>query len=124
MGKDLKSLEKKEENGDVTAQIELGHMYLSGEKDVTPDFKEAFKWHRKAAEQEDAEGQYLLGYMYQYVDGWWQPSRWEIDNDEAMKWHLKAADQGHARSQLSLGWMYKNGNGVPKDNKEAFNWIR
>ena len=124
MGKDCKSLETKAENGDVTAQIELGHMYLNGEKDVTPDFKEAFKWYRKAAEQEDAEGQYCLGYMYQCVDGWWQPSRREIDYDEAMKWYLKAADQGYAPSQLFLGWMYKNGDGVPKGNKEAFNWIR
>ena len=39
MGKDLKSLETKAENGDVTAQIELGHMYLNGEKDVTPDLR-------------------------------------------------------------------------------------
>ena len=36
----------------------------------------------------------------------------------------KAAEQGYALAQYSLGWMYANGQGVPKDNKEAVKWYR
>ena len=51
------------EDGDITAQHNLGIMYENG-KGVRKDFDEAARWYRKAAEQGDAESQYDLGFMY------------------------------------------------------------
>ena len=45
------------------------------------------------------------------------------DNVEAVKWYRKAADQGLADAQNNLGYMYANGQGVAKDEKEAYKWL-
>lgn len=34
-----------------------------------------------------------------------------------------AADQGHAPAQLSLGFCYDKGEGVPKNDVEAYKWF-
>ena len=36
---------------------------------------------------------------------------------------LKAAEQGDARAQNMLGAMYHDGDGVPKDDVEAYAWL-
>ncbi len=51
------------EQGDASAQYNLGLMYDSGEG-VPEDDKEAAKWYRRAAEQEDADAQTNLALMY------------------------------------------------------------
>ncbi len=53
------------EQGDASAQNNLGHMYRTGQG-VAQDYAEAVKWWRKAAEQGDAKAQYNLGHMYSY----------------------------------------------------------
>ena len=40
-----------------------------------------------------------------------------------MKWYRKAAEQGNAQAQFSLGGMYFCGEGVPKDDTEAYVWV-
>ena len=61
--KDLKSLKALVEKGDAKAQTNLGVMYYNGHG-VEQDFKEAFKWWQKAADQRFAIAQYNLGVMY------------------------------------------------------------
>ena len=39
-------------------------------------------------------------------------------------WIRRAADQGHEESQTLLGKAYYNGEGVPKDDVQAFRWLR
>ena len=51
------------EQGDASAQSNLGLMYDLGEG-VPQDDKQAVKWYRLAAEQGDAEAQFNLGVMY------------------------------------------------------------
>ena len=51
------------EQGNVTAQYNLGHMYEKG-KGVSQDYKEAFKWFRLSAEQGDVDAQLKLGVSY------------------------------------------------------------
>jgi TPR repeat protein len=51
------------EQGDVSAQINLGLMYDNGQG-VIQDYKNAVKWYRLAAEQGDAFAQNNLGLMY------------------------------------------------------------
>ena len=51
------------EQGDASAQHNLGWMYENGEG-VPQDYAEAVKWWRLAAEQGNAHGQNNLGWMY------------------------------------------------------------
>ena len=44
------------------------------------------------------------------------------DYAEAVKWFRKAAEQGFAEAQICLGACYCNGNGVVKDETEAYKW--
>jgi TPR repeat protein len=71
-----------------------------------------------AAEQEDAEAQFNLGFMYANAKGTAQ------DDVEAIKWYLKAAEQGHAVAQTNLGLMYAKGRAVTQDCVEALKWYR
>ena len=74
------------------------------------------KWFRKAAEQGDADGQALLGFLYEIGLGVPQ------EDAEAVKWYRLAAEQGDATAQYNLGVMYANGQGVPWDNVLAHMW--
>ena len=51
------------EQGNVTAQYNLGHMYEKG-KGVPQDYKEAVRLYRLAAEQGDLDAQLKLGVSY------------------------------------------------------------
>ena len=72
----------------------------------------------KAAEQGDANAQFLLGYMYEVGDG--VPE----DDTEAVKWFRKAAEQGHDAAQYNLARMYASGDGTQKNDTEAVKWCR
>jgi TPR repeat protein len=45
------------------------------------------------------------------------------DFSNAANWCLKAAKQGRSRAQVMLGRIYGKGEGVPRDNAEAFAWL-
>lgn len=114
---------KAAEQGDVSAQYDLGGCLMNGRGGVGKDLVEAAMWlqkaadqghvrakHRldvvadiKAAERGDADAQYELGWCF--MDG---EHVWE-DPAEAMKWYRKAAEQGHADAQFSLGECFMNG---------------
>ena len=53
-------LKARAEQGDADAQNDLGVMYMDGHG-VEPDYDEALKWWRKAAEQGHAGSQHSLG---------------------------------------------------------------
>ena len=78
----------------------------------------AVQWFRKAADQGNAGGQFMLGNMYDNGQG--VPQDYVL----AMQWYRKAADQGDAMAQNNLGNMYDNGQGVPKDYALAVQWYR
>ena len=59
----LALLGKVAENGSAEVQRKLGQMYYSGWV-LAPDYAEAAKWFRKAAEQGDTDAQYRLGICY------------------------------------------------------------
>ena len=103
------------EQGDPTAQYNLGAMYHIGEG-VLQDYKEALKWYRMSADQGIASAQFNLGLMYSNGEGVPQ------DYKEALKWYRMSAEQGNAKAQFNLGLMYSNGNGVPQDDVYAHMW--
>lgn len=105
---------------------DLGDMYysppspddISQGKGVSPDYREAFKWYRLAAELKGIHiDQFRLGLMYYNGEGVPKNDR------EAIKWFRKAAEQGHASAQHNMGYMYYNGYGVTKNHVRAYAWM-
>lgn len=94
--KDLKSLKALAEVGDARAQGQLARNYTYG-KGVKQNYVEALKWARKAATQENSDGQFVVGRSYHLGNAVEKSSR------EAAKWYRKAAEQGHAYAQNNLG---------------------
>ena len=71
----------------------------------------------KAAEQGDAEAQFILGvYYYEGKGG-------VVDKEEAVKCFLKAAEQGYSEAQFALGMCYDKGEGVVGDVVVAYKWF-
>jgi len=134
------------EQGNVSAQYNLGYMYGKG-MGVTQDFAKSAKWYRKSAEQGFAAAQYELGLIYKNtgernlrlkvekiqnsaVDRQWTMEDTEalklahnghrIDGIEAQKLFKLAADQGHPKAQYELGLRYK----VQNKSKEGLELFR
>jgi len=104
------------EQGNATAQTNLGFMYDFGEG-VPENDAEAVKWYRLAAEQGDVTAQFNLGVTY-------DNGRGVPENDaEAVKWYRLAAEQGYDLAQFNLGAMYDNGEGVPQNDIRAYVWL-
>ena len=59
---------------------------------VVQDYKEAFVWYRKAAEQGTSSAQFALGTMYEYGNGV------ITDNVYAHMWYNIAASNGNIKS--------------------------
>ena len=74
------------EQGDASAQYNLGLMYRNG-KGVPEDDKQAVKWYRLAAEQGFTNAQYNLGVMYANGSGVSE------DDKQAVKWYRLASEQ-------------------------------
>lgn len=103
------------QDGDATAQNELGERYFYG-NGVEANMEEAAKWFLKAALQgntaaEGSYGQFLL----------WGVGL-EKNEVEAEKWLLKAARKGDRYAQNDLAFMYYYGWGIPEDYAKAFKW--
>ena len=111
----LKEMQPLAEQGDATAQFNLGVMYNFGQG-VPQDYQEAVRWYRLAAEQGYAHAQFNLGSMYANGQGVLQ------DYGEAAHWYRLAADQSVATAQINLAVLYGDGLGVLKDYVRAHMW--
>ncbi len=78
---------------------------------------EFIKWLRKAAEQEEPNAQFELGYAYVSGDGV------QKQIDEAVKWFRRSAEHGSPRGQGALGTAYANGDAGVRDLVEAYKWF-
>ena len=133
--------------GSTNAQINLAEMYRYGvEGVVNEDLKEAFKWYKMAADEDDGchEGDTfrrwfagtmkilgnalggtkltalkLLSKYYREGDcpeGQPQPAK-------AIYYLTRAAELGDVEAQLELGQTYLTGNGTSKDVAKARRWL-
>ncbi len=109
------TLEEKADQGDADAQNLLGLRALAAK---TPNYTNAFRWFRLAAEKNLPIAAHNLGGLYFRGSG--IPQNFK----EALKWYQKAAEAGFAPSQSFLGWMYANGKGVEESDVEALKWYR
>ena len=82
------------------------------------DYRDAFQWYTKAAEQNHKDAQFSIGLCYDFGDG--------VTKDKylAVEWYKKAADQNHPTAQYNLGSSYENGEGVEKDFSKAIEWYK
>ncbi|MDC0588606.1 sel1 repeat family protein, partial [Porticoccaceae bacterium] len=88
----VKWYRKAADQGDASAQFNLGIMYANGEG-VPENDSEAVKWYRKAADQGDTSAQSNLGYMYARGKGvpensiraylWWSMAKTQGRDDAA-----------------------------------------
>ena len=101
------------QSGDVWSQEILGGMYYK-----TENYKEAFKWTKKAAEQGFAPAQLKLGLLYETGKG-------TLPNyKEAIKWYKKSAVQGNIDAQNNMGLMYEMGMGVLQNYQVSASWYK
>lgn len=83
-------------HGEPFLQCWLGDFYRMNARD-----EEALHWYGQAAAQDDKDGLFKLGTMYE--EGHGVPR----DLDAAAFWYRKAAGRGHAEAQWQLGQMYE-----------------
>lgn len=99
--------------GQADAMAGLGRLLL--QQPAARD--EALRLLRKAAQLEDATGQYYLGWLLA------QPNDESRDDGQAYAWFSKAAGQGHVGAQVAAAIHLLEGRGVAKDAKMAREWL-
>ena len=109
-------LQKLMSEGNTDAMKLLGDLYLDGKGGLEQDYAKAMEYYLKAAEEDNADAQAQLGYMYQNALG--VPA----DYAKAMEWNNRAAQQGNAQGQAQIGYLYQNGLGVTQNLDEAGRW--
>ena len=115
------------------SEVELGNAAYSAK-----DYETAVKHYRAAAEQGDAEAQYLLGQCClkgkgipagkreatNWMQEFYTPDGLvtSVDKPQAVEWFRKAAAQGHAKAQVSLGMFYEMEDAIvsEKEAEECF----
>lgn len=97
------------------AQVTMGQWLLTGKDAKAP---EAVGWFRKAAEQEDAEGQFELGRCYETGTGV------EKDACEAVRWYEKSARRGSVNGRIAYGKCLLGGVGVAPSKTLARYWFQ
>ncbi|MBS19846.1 MAG: hypothetical protein CL733_02315 [Chloroflexi bacterium] len=108
---------KNADEGDLTAQTNLGYLYLNGTESIKKDYEKAAKWNQIAAERGSETAQYNLSVMYR--EGYW----FKQDDEEAAKWAQRSAEQGVVEAQFAVALNYFKGKGVTQDIIEAVKWF-
>jgi TPR repeat protein len=110
--------------GDPAAQVSAGEQYAKAaaaetdREQATADSQQALAWYRKAADQGNVAGELHLAALYR--DG---AKGIERDMAQAAAWYRKAAEQNDAGAQGALGMLYTLGQGVARDDVEAYFWL-
>lgn len=81
-------------------------------------FEEKFKWLKKAAEQDHAKAQQMLGTYYSLGLGT------KLDSNKSITWWAKAAEKGEPTAMYWLARSYRSGVGITKDASKAFYWMK
>ena len=109
---------KSAEMGNPEAMCFLGEWYQYGEKGLTVDIQESFRWWKKAAEIGYYQAQYKIGDCYDFGKGVTE------DKKEALKWFKRSASKDYIPAVYVLGLCYHYGNGIRKNKREALKYFR
>jgi len=82
------------------------------------NYQQAYEQFSQLAQQDNAEAQYNLAFMYFGGDGIPQ------DDVKAAFWFEKAAKLAHAGAQDTLAYMHLNGRALDASLVEAYAWYR
>ena len=102
---------------DAKEMNNLGDCYYNGEG-TDQDYKKAFEWFKKGAEEGNASAMSNLGCCYYKGKGT------DKNYSNAFEWYKKAAEQGNADAMNRLGDCYKSGEGTDKDESKALKWYK
>lgn len=114
---------EKAKAGDAEAQVQLANCYYRGDLGTKLDYGKALEWAKKASDQGNPWGTWLVGVIY--GEGYGVVERNEA---AARQWHKKAKEQASklelerdACSLYTLGVMYTYGDGgLEKNATRAF----
>ena len=106
---------KAAENGDTTAQFELGLNYYKG-KGLNQNYAKAIQWFTKLADGGNADAQYYLWNCYS-AEGT------QRDTVKAIYWLTKVAERGDTCAQRKLGVFYAKGQYATQDSSKAIYWF-
>lgn len=137
-------LQKAVENGEESAQCDLGVCYFGG-FGVTKDEKKGIFWLVKAAKNGDSKATDILTpiimqeddaktYYYSSLAAQqeYAPAQWVLgvlslmknNYKNAVPWLQKAANQGYPEAQYDLAYCYSRGYGVPLDSKKKDYYLK
>lgn len=102
--------------GDPTAQHELGLLYLDG-SGVAQDDREAFKWFQRAAVENYPPAQFDLANLFLEGRGIAQ------DLQEGVRWMKRAAQQEYPPAEVNLGILYLREFALAANEAEALRWL-
>jgi TPR repeat protein len=106
-------LEKKADNGDPEAQLEMAYIYGQG-----INVKQSFDLHnyylQLSALRGLPEAQYSLGFAFEFANG-----SFPFNLKKAAYWYKLAAEQRNTSALISLGYFYANGIEVEKSIEKA-----
>ena len=100
---DLLRLRLRGEQRDPEACEKLFSMYDNGTSEVSKSHAEAVRWYTVCAEDDDAEAQNVIGYMY--LKGKGIPK----DENKAVYWLQRSADSGNPTAMYRLAELYYQG---------------
>lgn len=117
------ALLSKANGGDAAAQVAVGEQFAhaagatSDRNEADDEWKQAFAWYEKAAQQSNISGEIHVAEAYSYGRGV------ERDMTKAAEWYQKAADQGDPGAQGTLAMLYTLGQGVSQSDEDAYFWF-
>ena len=113
---DLLSLKKQAKAGDRVSQLQLGNRYLKGDG-IKQDYKKAFSWFQKSAEQDLAPALFFMGECYFYGVGI------EKDQEKAISYYTQAAEHSFRHAEFVLGYIYCKEEFGHLDVRKAIYWL-
>jgi TPR repeat protein len=106
------------ENGDVGAQVALGHLHFYGARGFEQNPERAARYFRAAAAQGDTGAMSSLGQMHVQGLGVSQ------NNETAFQLLSQASERNNPAAQNGLGYLYLHGQGTKQDYKLALKWFK
>ncbi len=99
--------------------IDLRHNYRS----ISFGFPDemCYQWYKKAARQEHAKSQYIVGLFLLGLEG--KDGSITENAEEAVYWFRQAALQGHPEAQFELGRCLWEGYGIKQNYNDALIWL-
>ncbi len=113
----LKTYENGSFMGDAHAMCRLGDCYINGIV-IEKNLGEAVRWYEKAAQQEDAEGMYLLAEQLEIGDDFTVAH----DEKEAERLYKEAAKKGYIAAYRKLGDYFSGENMNSAEQRKALGY--